>query len=116
MATVPVRAEQFFSEPARYLSGNFRIALRSELVREMAGSSPGEILDLGCGNGAVVAALDGPKTLVDNSPAMIAEARGVGRAIRADLHDFRGQFDLVLCVGVLAHTHDTAKTLAAVAT
>jgi SAM-dependent methyltransferase len=115
MASVPAMAQAYFATTARYLSGNHRIALRAEIVRELVGDGLNSILDLGCGNGAVAAVLNGPKTLVDNSPAMVSEGRKVGRAICADLHDFTGQFDLVLCIGILAHTGDTEETLAAVA-
>lgn len=61
---------------ARYASVRLRPAI--DLIRALPPLPGGGVVDLGCGNGAVAPALKRlgrPLTGVDNSPAMLAEAR-----------------------------------------
>lgn len=60
-----------------------------DLLMQCPSPPPGDIVDLGCGNGAAAAALRArwPKRRligVDASPAMLARARGYDRLIQAD--------------------------------
>ena len=74
------------------------------------------LLDLGCGNGALAAHLDGVDyTGIDHNPAYIDAAQrehgGTGRRfVCADLAELavteRGTFDAVCAVGVLHHLED----------
>ncbi|MHB8464784.1 MAG: class I SAM-dependent methyltransferase [Acidimicrobiales bacterium] len=98
---------------------------RVQLVKEMLeGWDPASILDLGCGSGELSAGLASPAalvTLVDISPTMIERASsvhslrvGVTRAVTQDVVEFRPTqvFDLVLCIGLLAHVDDVGACLA----
>lgn len=106
-----VLADAYFSEPRRYLAGNHRVRLRAEIVKDMLGDlASAEILDLGCGDGAVAQAILSPGSravLVDKSPAMVFEAKKrvpTARCVQADLESYRGSpADVVLALGVLAH-------------
>ena len=61
-----------------------------DLLAQVPGDlPPGDVIDLGCGAGAVAGALaarfpDRPLIGVDNSPAMLARAKGYGALIEAD--------------------------------
>lgn len=113
------KARQYFGDAPRYLHGNHRLAVRAQIIAELLGDTTGKrIIDLGCGDGAISDGLRGSLTLVDQSPAMIDAARkrhGDRATYRcADLHDIEpGNFDIALCIGVLAHVDDTARTIAA---
>jgi SAM-dependent methyltransferase len=107
--------------PVAYYSGNFRVLLRQQIVRELAGE-PKRILDLGCGSAAISLGLPHEHvTGVDNSPAMVAVAKGQGpasfEAVECDLHDFLGAepYDLALCLGVLAHVPRPRRVLETIA-
>lgn len=124
MATVnqssrELRVRDYFGTPTRYLNGNFRLTVRAEIVQSLLGDTSGKrIVDLGCGDGAICEGLNGSLTLIDQSPAMIAAARkriGHRATYRcSDIHDIAPDtFDIALCIGVLAHVDDTARTLAA---
>ena len=74
---------------ARFRGLRLRPAI--DLLNAVPPLPPGEVIDLGCGNGAVGAALSArlrrPVTGIDRSPAMLEAARGTGayaRLIEAD--------------------------------
>lgn len=125
MATAPLiereaAARAFFATPDRYLTGNYRIARRIELAREMLGSLRGkQLVDLGAGDGSIAAAIgeSAHVTLVDSSASMLALAPAHHRKVHADLLSFdgAGRYDAALCIGVLAHVDDTARVVAALA-
>ncbi|MBO9624178.1 MAG: glycosyltransferase [Sphingomonas sp.] len=118
-------AEAFFAKPGNYLGGNYRVVARASVVRELLGEHPRDILDLGCGNGLISAAVCAPganATLVDSSEGMLFAARRAvplpsARFRCADLHSFdEGPvFDTALCIGVLAHVDATDPVIASVA-
>jgi trans-aconitate methyltransferase len=101
------------------LRGNYRLTLRADLVTDLLGDTTGKrIVDLGCGDGSVSAGLAGSLTLIDRSREMIDEARrrtGDRATYRCgDLHEVEpDNFDIALCIGVLAHVDDTNRTIQA---
>jgi 2-polyprenyl-3-methyl-5-hydroxy-6-metoxy-1,4-benzoquinol methylase len=113
-----VRAtKRFFGSAERYLSHNYRIPIRSRIVRELVGDiHDSRILDLGCGDGSISSQFlksNNRVTMVDFSADMLARAQTQVPAefarrtdwIEADILQFEPtvQYDLVLCIGVLAH-------------
>lgn len=113
------KAQHYFGSAARYLRGNYRLTLRADLVAALLGDTTGKrIVDLGCGDGSISAGLNGSLTLIDRSREMIDVARrriGERATYRCgDLHEVEpDSFDIALCIGVLAHVDDTARTIAA---
>lgn len=120
------RVEAFFADADTYLSapGAYREP-RSTLLRQMLGDCAGlEVIDLGCGDGTLsMQFLPDARsvTLVDRSQEMLDAARRIAdpawadrvRYQQADLSSFRSEerFDVVLCIGVLAHVPDVPGTL-----
>ena len=117
-------AKDYFANPEPYLRNNPYIGLRAQLVRRMLPALAGKsVLDLGCGDGRISIPLAGEASelwLVDASAAMIENARrrippGQAEKIRCvctDLAHFEPphRFDVVLCIGVLAHVADPVAT------
>lgn len=106
---------EFFASD-RYLKGRGQIMLRARLIRELVGPLRGRrLLDMGCGDGTLSLqfAGEGPLTLVDMSTNMLEHTRrnaatrgGAGiELVQSDLDAYRpaAPFDVVLCIGVLAH-------------
>jgi ubiquinone/menaquinone biosynthesis C-methylase UbiE len=112
------RVAQFFDDPGPYLRRSYNIRLRRETVREMLGERrPESMLDIGCGDGSLsLQLLTGQNrlTLVDVTESMLAVATSrVPASLRTNVNTFHGDFltatfepasfDLILCLGVLAH-------------
>lgn len=115
------RAKEFFNKTSIYLSGNFNIRIRSGVVKDFIKNFHfGNILDIACGDAAIsVPLLDSTKKLVllDISANMLREAEAKltdefkknTEFICADFltTDFQEEtFDLILCLGFLAHSDD----------
>jgi 2-polyprenyl-3-methyl-5-hydroxy-6-metoxy-1,4-benzoquinol methylase len=116
-----------FEQPKCYLNGSrHNIQIRAETVKEFArGRLFRRVLDIGCGDGSVSLPLLRPGThltLLDMSAAMLSEARA---QISPESHqnvdfihdDFLcapliGHYDLILCIGVLAHVSSPAAVIA----
>jgi SAM-dependent methyltransferase len=118
------RVRRFFSDPSRYVKNNFYAELRANIVRSMLPRySRKSVLDLGAGDGRVSIPLV-DKTddllLVDSSQRMLElalrNASSVAAGVRTqcidvDVFEPPALFDVVLCIGLLAHVDDWAKTL-----
>jgi ubiquinone/menaquinone biosynthesis C-methylase UbiE len=125
------QVKQMFEEPEWYVRGTgFNIRIRQETVCEMtAGSRFDRILDIGCGTGAISIPLlrpDNRLTLVDLSSAMISIARSNVPTELAENVEFLNKdltvaplalhaYDLILCLGVLAHVESPAATVTRIA-
>lgn len=111
---------EFFDRPFYLERGRPIIEARSIIVRELLGKvDQARILDLGCGDGSLSIPLLGEArelTLIDLSTRMleIAESR-ISEGLRSKVGFFNGPlseftpkapYDVVLCVGVLAHVPD----------
>jgi predicted TPR repeat methyltransferase len=117
---------RLFSEPDRYLSRNPGLFVRAALVRSIVATErPRRILDLGCGDGSISLAFAEQAehiTLVDRSSGMIERARAntpedaLAKVdfVFADISQFSSQrpWDLVLCLGVLAHVESVELVVA----
>lgn len=121
----------FFEVPSRYLGARqYNIRIRRETIREfLRGSVPESILDIGCGDGSLSVPLLTSRnrlTLLDLSSAMLSIASSrisaeCQRNVYAVNNDFlaanlpQQSYDLILCVGVLAHVDDVARAIAKIA-
>lgn len=116
-----------FEDSERYLTNwRYSIRIRAETISEFVkGCEYSRILDIGCGDGSISIPLvraQSQLTLLDISGAMLANAR---RQIPPDLvrnvelvnEDFLTAaltpgYDLILCIGVLAHVSSPQATVA----
>lgn len=122
-------ARHFFDTPSAYLAGNTTIPARVTLLRQaLAGNRFQEAVELGCGDGSIglgLLHLSSNLVLVDISPRMIDEARRrtpdadrdrvaycVGDAAS---YDPGRKFDLVLCIGVIAHVESVKDLVSSLA-
>lgn len=128
MSSKAERVKALFEVPEKYLNPfQAEIRLRMDAVQYFIGNSEFEhALDVGCGDGSISLQLlphCRRMTLVDLSAAMLDLARrrvSFGRApdvefIRADLNQAPlpdQTFDLIVCLGVLAHVDSPAAVIA----
>jgi predicted TPR repeat methyltransferase len=117
-----------FDTTATYLKDNAIIPLRKRLVREILGDLRGlRILDAGCGDGSISVAFvkHNHVTFLDISTGMlneVAKAVPVEHSSRAELiqgnfleSHFPQQFDIILCIGILAYIENPDRVLHRVA-
>jgi ubiquinone/menaquinone biosynthesis C-methylase UbiE len=130
-ATKVDNVRSWFEAPRKYLDRRrFDIRIRTETVREFIGNDTFDrALDIGCGDGTIsLPLLDriGGLTLLDISTNMlsVAEANIPRKSrqkvdlINADLLRAKlppQTFDLVLCIGILAHVDSPRDVIAEVA-
>lgn len=129
MLTRHESVKSFFDKTHLYLHKNFNVSIRALIVRTLLGElNHARILDLGCGDGRISLQYVSPTnhiTLVDLSDNMLDIAReNTPKTLKThvsyinmDLQQYetRGQFDVVLCIGVLAHVVSVAETVTKVA-
>jgi ubiquinone/menaquinone biosynthesis C-methylase UbiE len=115
---LPETHKRQFAQKASGASFYFQTRLR--LACELASGSAGRLLDCAAGTGEITCALlktgkFSHATLMDISPAMLESARDLLSSqitntqlefVRSDMFDFKpchSGFDLVLCLGLIAH-------------
>jgi len=125
------KVRTLFDQRAAYLDRRqLDIRLRRETVdRVVQGKQYTEILDIGCGDGSISTPLLNSKcrlTLLDVSPGMLSIARSrvpeeLSSRVKFVNQDFlqvpfeENFFDLVICVGVLAHVVSPQDLIAKIA-
>jgi ubiquinone/menaquinone biosynthesis C-methylase UbiE len=125
------KVRTLFDQRAAYLDRRqLDIRLRRETVdRVVQGKQYSEILDIGCGDGSISTPLLNSNcrlTLLDVSPGMLSIARsrvpeGLSSRVKFVNEDFmqvpfeKNFFDLVICVGVLAHVISPQDLIAKIA-
>ena len=113
-----IHSDQF----AQGTSGaSFYFQTRLKVTCELAGASSGRLLDCAAGTGEITCALlksgrFSHATVVDISPAMLRSAKELLSSetkhtelefVQSDVFDFEpsdSRFDLILCLGLIAHT------------
>jgi cyclopropane fatty-acyl-phospholipid synthase-like methyltransferase len=109
-------AKVFFSEPDLYITRNINIELRSRIVYQLLGAiANNRILDIGCGNGSLsmqyiaenyITFLDASKKMLDLAKTKLSDHLSCrAKMICSDFleYNFDQEYDIILCIGVLAH-------------
>jgi 2-polyprenyl-3-methyl-5-hydroxy-6-metoxy-1,4-benzoquinol methylase len=131
VSLTPERVSRYFGDPKNYLDiRRYIIEIRKESVREFVGNRRlDRILDVGCGDGSISIPLLNPQnrlTLLDISDRMLAKALsqvsphllGNVRTINEDFLNApleAGSYDLITCIGVLAHVESPERVIMKVA-
>jgi len=131
MPAPPTSTRSAFEQPQWYFDKlNYRIQLRSEIVKEMTkGMRLIRLLDIGCGDGSISLPLltaERRLVLLDMSDAMLQRARSRSPSdLLGNLEFISGDFqhvdlgtrsfDLVICLGVLSYVRSIEPFLAKLA-
>jgi len=116
-----------FFNTQSYLANTFNIALRKSIINELQPSqiSDKKILDIGCGDGSLsipyiptnqVIAIDSAKNMLERAEEKFSliESKYKPQIIEGDFlaHSFTEKFDLILCIGVVAHIDNVESLFA----
>ena len=126
MKPCPDTVKTFFDSPDTYLLGNSTIPARVSIIKRMLRNWRFEnYLEIGCGDGSIGLSLlraERNCTLLDLSANMIERARNntppqlINNVTYilgdASLYNPTHKFDLVLCIGVLAHVESVDNFIA----
>lgn len=124
--------KEVFENPRRYFGGRqYDVRIRAETVRSLAKGFPYQtVLDIGCGDGSISLPLVGPDTsltLMDLSENMLSAVksnlpRELARKVEVRNEDFMAapfcpeSFDLIICLGVMAHVDSPEELVEKIAT
>jgi ubiquinone/menaquinone biosynthesis C-methylase UbiE len=116
--------KNYFEETKNYLHKDFGVRLRKELLQEEIGKIEGrEILDIGCGNGAISLpyVCNNNLTLLDFSENMLSLAKKSipenkkknVTLLNIDLFELPSdkKYDIILLIGVVAHLSQPLNTV-----
>lgn len=117
------KVKVFFDQPDYLKNSSDRIDIRARVVRQFLGETNNlKILDIGCGDGSLSLPMLNESnhiTMVDISDQMIAQVqKKVSDRLASNVDLINGsfeivpdvlQFDIVLCVGVIAHVPDVSR-------
>lgn len=118
----------FFNNPTNYLHREYGVRIRAELVRQLVGDLQfHDVLDVGCGDGGVslqfldknrVVFCDIAEKMLDLvkdriPPNLMTSAT----FFHGSIEEFQSNklFDVILCVGVLAHVPSVERTISKLA-
>ena len=123
--------KEVFENPRRYFGGRqYDVRIRTETVRSWTEGRPYQhVLDIGCGDGSISLPLIGPGkhlTLMDLSESMLSIVRSnLPRQFVGDVQVRNedvmtaplppGSFDLIICLGVIAHVDSPEELFARIA-
>jgi 2-polyprenyl-3-methyl-5-hydroxy-6-metoxy-1,4-benzoquinol methylase len=124
------KVREFFNQPGYLKNSSDRISIRASIVRQFIGTPTNvRILDIGCGDGSLslpILTESNRITLVDISENMIDKAgQRVPAALRSNVTLINDSFervnaddryDIVICVGVIAHVPDISRLWHKIAT
>ena len=126
----PAKVKAHFEQSAIYLSENYNIKLRGEIVSAFLGNAGfSSVLDVACGNAEISRPFlhEGNRlTLLDISENMLKEAeQNIPQLLKGNVGIFCGDFlatelperayDLIICTGLLAHISDPLACLQKIA-
>jgi 2-polyprenyl-3-methyl-5-hydroxy-6-metoxy-1,4-benzoquinol methylase len=123
------QVKKYFDDTNTYLRDNYYLGIRAQIVREMLGDLEGSrILDLGCGDGSIsiqFLSKTNQLTLVDISKPMLERAtknipekyKSNAILVNSNFLQFSDplQYDVAICLGVLAHVDAVDEVIAKVA-
>jgi 2-polyprenyl-3-methyl-5-hydroxy-6-metoxy-1,4-benzoquinol methylase len=124
------KVREFFNQPGYLKNSSDRISIRADIVKQFLGARDNvRILDIGCGDGSLSLPMLSESnriTLVDISENMIEK---VGQRVPASLKsnvtlindsfemvNDDDRYDIVICVGVIAHVLDVSPLWRKIAT
>jgi cyclopropane fatty-acyl-phospholipid synthase-like methyltransferase len=118
------RIREYFDNTESYLGSNPVISLRKKIINELIGEQKNkQFLDIGCGNGKLsldfisanqITFLDISQNMLDIVRKSISgENLGNAKFENLDISLFKPQqkFDIVICVGVIAHVESMSDLL-----
>jgi len=119
-----VKSKEYFDNTENYLGSNPIITLRKTIIRDLIGEQKNkQILDVGCGNGELtsdfifnnhITFLDISQKMLDLTKKNISNDNLINTEFEnIDISLFKPdrKFDLVICVGVLAHVDSVSDLI-----